>query len=153
MVDLQSVSTSWRTSMVARTSLLMASLFLLLATLIVVGPARGSNQFNVRISIVSQCGPQPGPMFGPGSQFNIACLSSGTMFHAQQFSVAPSFAPSSGSGSGSTRTAEGTSSGQSVSYGNGTGGAGFNAPSVDLPSPPLPSDSAKDVEKVVYVVF
>ena len=149
MVDLQSVSTSWRTSMAARTSLLMASLFLLLATLIVAGPARGSNQFNVRISIVSQCGPQPGPMFGPGSQFNIACLSSGTMFHTQQFSVAPSF----GSGSGSTRTAGGASGGQSVNYVNGAGGAGFNAPSVDLLSPPLPSGSAKDVEKVVYVVF
>ena len=150
MVNLQNVSTSWRTSMAARTSLLMASLFLLLVTFIVAGPARGSNQFNVRISIVSQCGPQPGPMFGPGSQFNIACLSSGTMFHTQQFSVAPG--SGSGSGFGSTRTAGGASGGQSVSYGNGAG-AGFNAPSVDLLSPPLPSDSAKDVEKVVYVVF
>lgn len=126
----------------------MASLFLLLATLIVVGPARGSNQFNVRISIVSQCGPQPGPMFGPGSQFNIACLSSGTVFHVQQFSVAPS----SDSGFG-TRTAGGVSGGQSVSYGKGAGGADFNAPSVDLLSPPLSSGSAKDIEKVVYVVF
>jgi hypothetical protein len=129
-----------------RTFLSLATLLLLLAAFVVAGPARSSNQFNVHISVVSQCGPQPGPLFGPSGHVNVACLSTSTVFHAQQFSVVP------GATSG-TRTSENASGGQPVHTTNAAGGIGFSAPSVDFLSAPLPSDSAKNVDRIVYVVF
>lgn len=124
--------------MIAKNPTLRVTLLFLMALFIFAAPARGSNQFKVRLSIVSQCGPQPGVLFGPGQAgFNIACLSTSTVFGVQIFS----------------RNNFGASSGQSASNANSTGGIIFTAPSVNLLSPPLPSESVMDIAKVVYVVF
>ncbi|TAL77186.1 MAG: hypothetical protein EPN76_08670 [Burkholderiaceae bacterium] len=133
-----------------RTFSSLATLLLLLVAFVVASPARGSNQFNVHISIVSQCGPQPGPLFGPSGQVNIACLSPSTVFHAQQFSMAPGSTVSADSG---TRANENASGGQPAHTTSTAGGIDVVAPSVNFLSPPLPPGSAKNITSVVYVVF
>lgn len=155
--------------MAARTFLLMTTLFLLLVTLVVAGPARGSSQFNVRLSITSQCGSQPATLFGSVAQAstNVVCLPSSTLFSVRKIGFTPSAASQSIQTNGANNALDADSassdgdSGQSGAAGAGStksgnaGAAAFYPSSIGiLPSSSSPtSASATESEKVVYVVF
>lgn len=155
--------------MAARTFLLMTALFLLLATLVVAGPARGSSQFNVRLSITSQCGSQPATLFGSAAQAsaNIVCLPSSTLFSVRKIGFAPSATPQSVLANGANGALDDDSassddgSKQTGAAGDGSAGSGnagaaaFYPSSIGIlpPSSASTSASATETEKVVYVVF
>lgn len=140
--------------MAVRTSLPWATFFLLLAILVVAAPARGGSQFGVRISIVSQCGSQPGALFGPDAQLNtnVACLPSSTLFSVRRIGFGASAGSQGVPTNGNTNTnlsGQGTASANS----NNAGAAGFSPSTVGILPSPSGSSSAEQTEKIVYVVF